>query len=537
VRRAVAACAAALGLTFASMATGARAAVPVNVPAGDSVVTVHIRDNVFVPSSVTITRGTTVRWVNDGRNRHDVTPDAGDAFGSRVLRPGQSYTHAFDDAGTFAYYCSIHGAPGVGQIGEVSVARQAAAGGAAPVGAGAAPAPAIPATGRTIRVPADAPTIQRAVDRARPGDLVLVSPGVYREAVTIATDGVVLRGVDRNRTILDGQHRRANGVRVLGANGVAIENLTARNYTENGFFWSGVLGYRGSYLTAYRNGDYGIYAFDSQWGQFDHSYASGSPDAGFYIGQCDPCHALVTDVVSEHNQLGYSGTNSSGDLLIVRSTWRRNRAGIVPNSLSDEQLPPQGRATIVGNAVYDNGTADAAVGNEGFDVIYGVGIALIGTEDNLVVRNRVEGSASIGIGIAPTPGIGGSFYAASGNQVRDNAVSGSGRADLGIIPADADDANCFAENAYRTSAPLSIEQVKPCAGAPSGDPNAGALDIRQFLDTSKNPKGLPYARTPVPGPRSGMPRAARAPAAPAGAPVMPALDAITTPPEGYRPPR
>ena len=70
-----------------------------------------------------------------------------------------------------------------------------------------------------------------------------------------------------------------------------------------------MLGYRGSYLTAYRNGDYGLYAFDSQWGQFDNSYASGSPDAGFYIGQCDPCHALITDVIAEHNQLGYSGTN------------------------------------------------------------------------------------------------------------------------------------------------------------------------------------------------------------------------------------
>ena len=164
--------------------------------------------------------------------------------------------------------------------------------------------------GARFGVPADAKTIQAGVDRAKSGDLVLVSPGVYRESVEVATDGIVLRGVDRNRTILDGEFRRANGVFVAGADGVAVENLTTRNYTENGFFWSGVLGYRGSYLTAYRNGDYGIYAYDSQYGQFDHSYASGSPDSGFYIGQCNPCHAVITDVVSEYNQLGYSGTNS-----------------------------------------------------------------------------------------------------------------------------------------------------------------------------------------------------------------------------------
>ena len=183
--------------------------------------------------------------------------------------------------------------------------------------------------------------------------------------MTVATDGIVLRGVDRNRTILDGEFNRENGVKVVGADGVAIENLTARNFTENGFFWTGVLGYRGSYLTAYRNGDYGIYTFDSQWGQLDHSYASGSPDAGFYIGQCDPCHTLITDVVAEHNQLGYSGTNSSGDLFIVRSSWSNNRAGIVPNSLDGELLPPQGDAVIAGNSVSDNGSGEAATGQRG----------------------------------------------------------------------------------------------------------------------------------------------------------------------------
>ena len=30
------------------------------------------------------------------------------------------------------------------------------------------------------------------------GDLVLVSPGVYRESVRVGTDGIVIRGVDRN---------------------------------------------------------------------------------------------------------------------------------------------------------------------------------------------------------------------------------------------------------------------------------------------------------------------------------------------------
>ena len=203
-------------------------------------------------------------------------------------------------------------------------------------------------------MPADHPTIQDAVDAAAAGDLILVSPGVYNEAVNVTTPELTIRGLDRNEVVLDGEFQLDNGIRVLGAGGVAVENMTARNYTFNGFFWTGVDGYRGSYLTAYRNGDYGLYAFDSVNGLFEHSYAAGSPDAGVYIGQCYPCDAVIDDVHAEYNGLGYSGTNAGGNLLIVNSRFNNNRAGIVPNSGSYELCYPQRETTIVGNVVYSN---------------------------------------------------------------------------------------------------------------------------------------------------------------------------------------
>src|SRR5918998_1091111 len=200
-----------------------------------------------------------------------------------------------------------------------------------------------------LLVPDDHETIQAAVDAAEPGDLILVSPGVYEEAVTVETDELTIRGLDRNEVILDGGFERDNGIRVVAADGVAIENMTARNYTNNGFFLTGVQGYRGSYLTTYRIGDYGVYAFESTKGLLEHSYASGSPDARLYIGGCYPCDAVIDDVVAEFNGLGYSGTNSGGNLLIVNSTFRDNRAGIVPNSGTYEPCYPERETTIVGN--------------------------------------------------------------------------------------------------------------------------------------------------------------------------------------------
>ena len=507
---------------------------------GPEVVTVAMRDNVFVPKTLEVATGTVVRWENDGRNVHNVRPDRGHAFGSRNLTKGQSYSATFDEPGTYAYYCSLHGAPGKGMSGTVVVGDAAGAGAgdgeAAAVGGGRAPAPAIRGQRPGHRRPGRRRRRSRpASTAATPGDLVLIAPGVYKEEVVVATDGVVLRGVDRNRTILDGEFTRDNGVKVVGADGVAIENLTTRNYRFNGIYWTGVLGYRASYVTAYRNGDYGIFAFDSQWGTIEHSYASGSPDSGFYIGQCNPCHAVIDDVVAEHNQLGYSGTNASGDLHIVQSVWRDNRAGIVPNSLDSEDLAPQGDAVIAANRVEGNGARDArgAVGRRRLRHR----VRRRDRDHRRVERPRCRPTSSrtaprSGSRSRPNPGlIGNGGYPATGNQVVGNTVGGSKVADLAVALAGAGDGNCFSGNVAATTAPTGLQALLPCDAAATGDPLTapGALDVGQFLDTSDNPKGVPYRRTPVPPKQAVMPNARPAKAVPAGAPSVPALASLQVP--------
>jgi plastocyanin len=507
-------------------------ATPVVAPRAYQVVTIHIRDNFFDPTPLTVQPGAMVRWVNDGRNAHNVTSAATGQFRSGTLKPGKSFTRSFPKSGEFAYYCTLHGTPTSGQHAALAVGDAAAPDAAPPTGSGEHAVPKFAPTGKTINVPADAPTIQAGVNRAKPGDLVLVAPGVYKEAVRVTTDGIVIRGVDRATTVLDGEFTRDNGVFVVGADGVAVENLTARNYKENGFFWNAVLGYRGSYLTAYRNGDYGIYAYDSQYGQFDHSYASGSPDSGFYIGQCNPCHAVISDVISEYNQLGYSGTNSSNDLFIVNSQWLHNRSGIVPNSLDSEELPPQGHSTIAGNVVSDNGEPTAVESSTSeFDAAFGGGIVIVGGTDDDITNNRVERNPRVGIAIAPNPGIQQNFWPSTGNRVTGNVVQGSGMADVAVVAGSTSDGNCFGGNTFGTSAPADIETLWPCTatGAASGDPANGALDIGKFLDTSANPKGKPYRATPIPARQPNMPRATRARAHPAGAPAAVDLASITVP--------
>ena len=69
--------------------------------------TVTIADFSFTPASITIHVGDTVTWTNHGPSAHTATANNG-SFNTGVLQKGQSASHTFTTAGTFAYICSIH---------------------------------------------------------------------------------------------------------------------------------------------------------------------------------------------------------------------------------------------------------------------------------------------------------------------------------------------------------------------------------------------------------------------------------------------
>lgn len=67
--------------------------------------TVELSGFQFSPAALTIRAGDTVVWTNRDNVQHTVTfPD----FGSPLFGNGGTYTHTFDKAGTFSYYCIPH---------------------------------------------------------------------------------------------------------------------------------------------------------------------------------------------------------------------------------------------------------------------------------------------------------------------------------------------------------------------------------------------------------------------------------------------
>jgi plastocyanin len=73
-----------------------------------------LTDTAYDPNPVTVGVGENVTWVNDDLDPHTVTsgsigaPEAGQEFDSGYMGPHRSFTHRFDAAGEYDYFCIIH---------------------------------------------------------------------------------------------------------------------------------------------------------------------------------------------------------------------------------------------------------------------------------------------------------------------------------------------------------------------------------------------------------------------------------------------
>src|SRR5262249_52924249 len=153
------------------------------------------------------------------------------------------------------------------------------------------------------------------VAMARPGDTILLASGTYRGGLNVPSSlrDVTLRGEDRNGVVFDGGDRGSNAISIA-ADGVTVENLTVHSFPGNGIVWNRVTGWAADDVTVWNVGGYGIYAIASSGGRVLRSLVSGAGDAAFYVGECHPCNAVLSDDTAMLSGLGYSGTNAGGDL-------------------------------------------------------------------------------------------------------------------------------------------------------------------------------------------------------------------------------
>jgi plastocyanin len=98
---------AATAVAVAAAALGAGAATAVTSE-GASTKRVTVKDDFFSPKSVSIGKGTKVRWVWKGESRHNVAvADGPVVFRARTRRSGH-FDHTFNKRGTYRIVCTIH---------------------------------------------------------------------------------------------------------------------------------------------------------------------------------------------------------------------------------------------------------------------------------------------------------------------------------------------------------------------------------------------------------------------------------------------
>ena len=248
-----------------------------------------------------------------------------------------------------------------------------------------------------IRVPADYPTIQEAIDAAAPESIVLVSDGVYYEHLVV-NKTLTLIGQDKATTIIDGNgigSRFEDSVVYVTANDVIINGFTIRNSGGDGY-WSYVAGIgldsSGSEITGniivennrgiirggnttisdniIQNNSYGIYGGRNN--VISGNTISDNHHIGVWFeGLSGNDSNIINDNIISNNECGIS---LSGFIIIGGSTLNTRHK---LQCSSEAPPPPRSNNTISGNKI---------AGNEYGIVIWGSGGNTI--RNNVITHNH-----------------------------------------------------------------------------------------------------------------------------------------------------
>jgi nitrous oxidase accessory protein NosD len=257
-------------------------------------------------------------------------------------------------------------------------------------------------------------SIQAAVNRAHPGDTILIKPGVYHQSVQIRKDGITVRGYGAfnggtvlvppkviPKTLCNGAFG-PTGICLLAKNvnvttgavlspvrDDTVTGLLIKGFPGNGVFGYGTVGMRVTRVAAINNGGYGISRFASSDTLFADDLATGSDEAGFYVGDSPHADTVVRNDQAYGNLFGIF-IRHARHILVTGNRLSGNCQGIMV--LDDGQPGGAGNAAILGNSVSKNNKF-CPKGEDNPVNIQGGGILLFGATRTLVAHNGVFGNS------------------------------------------------------------------------------------------------------------------------------------------------
>ncbi|MFI2299231.1 nitrous oxide reductase family maturation protein NosD [Actinacidiphila glaucinigra] len=313
-------------------------------------------------------------------------------------------------------------------------------------------------------------SVQAAVDRARPGDVIRILPGTYPGSVNVTKPRLTLVGhgadtvltpdarPDGNACAQAGHGLCVTGTEQSGLDGVRLLSLSVSGFRKNGVDASWTDGLEVSDMTAEHNGHQGIGVQHSVRTLLRGNVSRQNGESGIFLANTADAEGGALDT----RRTRVSGNELTGNRIGVVLRRVRN-LGVVDNHITancggvfvvgDEGVPRAGGLTVSDNLVAANNKYCPP--NARLPFIQGAGIVLTGAERTLVVRNRVvdnHGTSPMSGGIVLFRSVVGAPD--TGNTVRGNTTLGNSPADL--ADRDRGTANVLRDNTCRVSEPKGL---------------------------------------------------------------------------------
>jgi parallel beta-helix repeat protein len=270
---------------------------------------------------------------------------------------------------------------------------------------------ASPAGAAGIVVVRPGESIQAAVDAAGPNSTIVVQRGTYAENVEITNDNVKVIGT--GATLVPPAESAPNGcsfgepaqdgfciVGVVDDQGnvldpvtnVSINGFTVQNFGGSGVIYFGAENPSVTNVHAIDNGEYGIARFASSGGKLVANTASGSEEAGIYVGDSPNADVLIVGNDVSDNLFGFFLRDSANG-RVLGNTAHDNCVGLIVLNTGSNTA---GDYTIAGNRIVDNTKFCPGDDEEEIPPFSGDGVAIVGGSGNRVTGNIIVGNVPSG---------------------------------------------------------------------------------------------------------------------------------------------